>query len=297
MRRATTGVLAFSTFFLAGLASAQTDVREQRFAQRDANRDGYLTQSEYGGHPGNFRALDRDGDNRLSREEFVLRRGATAGGGPVVALPDEFAYLDLNADNTLSRAEWYGRDVAFDRVDRDNNGRITRDEFNTVPTADNRQDRFYGLDSNSDGVLSRREWRGETVVFATADTNDDGLVSLREYIAMPERQDDDRAVRFDELDRDQDGYLRWNEWRNSGLNIAFNAVDTNDDGRITLREFQNSNADNPTQSFRSLDGNRDGFLSRWEWKGTRTAFLQRDADGDGRISRNEYTRYPYVSQR
>src|SRR5262245_40275345 len=169
MRRAITGVLAFSTFFLAGLASAQTDVREQRFTQRDADRDGYLTLSEYGGHPGNFRALDRDGDNRLSREEFVYRRGGAgeAGAGPVVALPDEFAYLDLNSDRTLSRAEWYGRDVPFDRVDRDNNNRITRDEFNSQPTADNRQDRFYGLDTNSDGVLSRREWRGETVVFST----------------------------------------------------------------------------------------------------------------------------------
>lgn len=294
MRRATTGVLAFSTFFIAGVASAQSDVREHRFNQRDGNRDGYLTQAEYGGHPGNFRALDRDGDNRLSREEFVVRRG---GGGPVIALPDEFAYLDLNADGNLSRAEWYGRDVAFDRVDSNNDGRITRDEFRVQPTADNRQERFYGLDSNSDGVLSRREWRDEPVVFATVDTNDDGVVSLREYIAMSSDETDDRAVRFDELDRDEDGYVVWNEWRRSGINVAFDVVDRNGDRRISLREFQNSTADNPTQQFRTLDGNRDGFLSSWEWRGTRSAFNQRDVNRDGRISRNEFARYPYVSQR
>jgi Ca2+-binding EF-hand superfamily protein len=299
MRRATTGVLAFSTFFIAGLASAQTDGREQRFNERDANHDGYLTLSEYGGHPGNFRALDGDGDNRLSRDEFVSRRrggGGGGGGGPVVALPDEFAYLDLNADGNLSRAEWYGRDVPFDRVDRNNDGRITSDEFRTQPVADNRQDRFYGLDSNSDGVLSRREWRESAVVFGSVDTNDDGVVSLREYIAMPETSDN-RSVRFDELDRNQDGYLVWNEWRRSGINVAFDVVDRNGDSRITLREFQNSNADNPTQQFGALDGNRDGFLSTWEWKGTRSAFNQRDLNRDGRISRNEFTRYPYVSQR
>jgi Ca2+-binding EF-hand superfamily protein len=297
MRRATTGALALSTFFLAGVAFAQPEGREQRFEQRDANRDGYLTQSEYGGHPGNFRALDRDGDNRLSRDEFVRRGGG--GGGPVVALPDEFAYLDMNSDSTLSRAEWYGRDIPFDRVDRNNDGRISRDEFRDQGTAvagQASQDRFYGLDTNSDGVLSRREWRGETVVFGTADTNDDGVVSLREYVAMP-GSSDDRSVRFDELDRNEDGYVVWSEWRNSGINIAFNVVDTNGDGRITLREFQNSTADNPAQQFRSLDSNRDGFVSTWEWKGTRTSFNRRDADRDGRISRNEFNRYPYVSSR
>jgi Ca2+-binding EF-hand superfamily protein len=295
MRRATTGVLAFSTFFIAGLASAQSDVREQRFSQRDANRDGYLTQSEYGGHPGNFRALDRDGDNRLSHDEFVFRRGG--GAGPTIALPDEFAYLDLNADGNLSRAEWYGRDVPFDQADRNDDGRVTRDEFRVQPAADNRQDRFYGLDSNSDGVLSRREWRDTAVVFGAADTNDDGVVSLREYVAMSDRPADDRAARFDEMDRNEDGYLEWSEWRRAGVNVAFNVADTNDDGRVTQREFLNSNADNPTSQFRTLDGNRDGFVSRWEWKGTRDSFLRRDADGDGRLSRNEFTRYPAVSSR
>lgn len=296
MRRAITGALAFSTFFIAGLASAQPEARGQRFDQRDSNRDGYLTQSEYGGHPGNFRALDRDSDNRLSRDEFV-RRGGGVGGGSVVALPDEFANLDLNADGNLNRAEWYGREVPFDRADRNDDGRITRDEFASQPTADNSQERFYGLDSNSDGVLSRREWRDENVVFATVDTNDDGVVSLREYIAMPATGTDDRALRFDELDRDQNGYLVWSEFRRGGLNVAFDVVDRNGDGRVTLREFQNSTADNPTQQFRTLDGNRDGFLSTWEWKGTRTAFQRRDMDGDGRISRTEYARYSSVSTR
>ena len=61
---------------LAGVASAQD--RAARFVERDANRDGVLTLHEYqstGGHPGNFRALDTNGDGVLSRGEFVNRAG------------------------------------------------------------------------------------------------------------------------------------------------------------------------------------------------------------------------------
>lgn len=288
MRRATTGAMAFSTLFLAGLASSQTDGREQRFNQRDANRDGYLTQSEYGGHPGNFRALDRDGDNQLSRDEFVRRGGGVGGGGgPVVALPDEFAYLDLNADSNLSRAEWYGRDVPFERADLNNDGRITRDEFRNPPTADNRQDRFYGLDADSDGVLSRREWRGETVVFGSADANGDGVVSLREYLGMPQ-VNDDRAVRFEELDRNQDGVLRSNEWRTAG--VAFTVADRNDDGVVTLREYLDMPrpGDDRAVRFEDLDRDSDGYLQRNEWRGSRESFDLADRNRDGVVALREY---------
>jgi Ca2+-binding EF-hand superfamily protein len=289
MRRITTGGLAFSTFFLAGLASAQTDVRDQRFTQRDDNRDGYLTLSEYGGHPGNFRALDRDGDNRLSRSEFVWRRGA---GGPVIALPDEFAYLDLDSDGWLTRAEWYGQDQPFERVDRNRDGRISRDEQRNISTADDRQDRFYGRDTDGNGVLSRREWRGEDVAFNRADTSNDGLVSLREYLDMPLRGDDYDA-RFDRLDRNADGRLSRGEWRNEAG--AFWRFDGNRDGVVTLREYRDHVGDDGyakevaggRDRFSRLDSNRDGYVSRAEWDGTLASFQRADRNRDGLIGRSE----------
>ena len=334
MNRLNTSFLAVSTFFLALPAFAQdvTVVRQQRFNQRDTDRNGFLNQEEYGGHPGNFRALDRDHDNRLSRDEFVRR-----GGEVVRELPDAFADLDLNADSTLSRSEWYGQAAAFDRVDRNDDGRINVEEFRNLPAADDRQDQFYGRDTNSDGVLSRREWLEQGVAFHRADVNDDGVVSLREFLATPQ-VDDDRDARFDALDRSQDGVLTRSEWRdapafaqadrnhnnqvtlwefmnpaatdatelsfdemdhnNDGMLSrrewhaeigAFDVADRNDDGLVTLREFLNGATDDQGQRFRTMDRNRDGFLSRSEWGGNTTTFQLRDRNRDGRVSRSEYT--------
>ena len=124
-------------------------------------------------------------------------------------LPDAFADLDLNADTTLSRSEWYGQAAAFERVDRDNDGRIRAEEFRNLPAADDRQEQFYGRDTNSDGVLSApRVARSSRVAFHRVDVNDDGVVSLREFLAVPQTQTgDDREARFDGFDRNGDGTL------------------------------------------------------------------------------------------
>src|SRR5688500_9602802 len=122
--------LALTALTAAG-AQAQDPGRAQRFEQRDGNKDGLLSQSEYvstGGHPGNFRAMDRNNDGVLTREEF----GAGPAGAPSAPAPapaaDAFRDLDRNGDGVVSRGEWNGDEVSFNRVDRNNDGRITRDE-------------------------------------------------------------------------------------------------------------------------------------------------------------------------
>jgi Ca2+-binding EF-hand superfamily protein len=283
MRRLTTiGTTALSTFLLGGLVSAQ-DVREQRFDGRDGNRDGYLTLAEYAGHPGNFRALDRNGDNRLSRDEFVHRGGSS---NVVRELPDEFAYLDLDGDGRLDRAEWYEQSTPFERMDRNRDGWISREERRDLPGADDRQQAFYGLDADGDGAIERREWREQRVAFQRADTSNDGVISLREYLAMP-RDFDARDEMFDRLDRNNDRALSRAEWRTEAG--AFYQADRNDDGVVSLREFQDRRTDVTADRFHSLDRNRDGYLTRREWTGSATAFTLRDRNRDGRLSRNEYT--------
>jgi Ca2+-binding EF-hand superfamily protein len=283
MNRLNTSFLAVSTFFLALPAVAQdvTVVRQQRFSQRDADRNGFLNQEEYGGHPGNFRALDRDNDNRLSRDEFVRR-----GGDVVRELPDAFADLDLNADSSLSRSEWYGQQAAFDRVDRNNDGRIGVDEFRNLPEADDRQDQFYGRDANSDGVLSRREWVEQGVAFHRVDLNDDGVVSLREFLAAPRTAENSLEARFDGLDRNGDQVLTRAEWRDAP---AFNQADRNRNNQVSLWEFTNPSATDQTQlSFDEMDRNNDGMLSPREWRAEPGAFAAADRNDDGLVTLREF---------
>ena len=65
----------------------------------------------------------------------------------------------------------------FDRLDRDRDNRITRNEMLTPRVA-----MFKKLDTNHDNLLTFEEWAGKTVdKFAGADANHDGWLSRAEF--------------------------------------------------------------------------------------------------------------------
>ncbi len=87
-------------------------------------------------------ALDRDGDGSIARAEFA---GSDA----------DFARLDLDRDGSLTAADFdFSPQPAppglslFGRADRDGNGNITREEFESV---------FRAMDSGGLGFLSRAD--------------------------------------------------------------------------------------------------------------------------------------------
>jgi len=79
---------------MPGEASPQS--REQkRFARYDRNRDGVITRVEMmGSRTKAFKALDKDGDNLLSFEEWA------------VATADRFGMADADRDGKLTPAEF-----------------------------------------------------------------------------------------------------------------------------------------------------------------------------------------------
>ena len=81
----------------------------------------------------------------------------------------------------------------FDRIDVNNDNRISRFEFDNIASSNDNDpssnyDRFATVDVNHDGWLTRSEWRGSEAGFSRLDTNRDNRLSRTEYDAEVQPQ-------------------------------------------------------------------------------------------------------------
>jgi Ca2+-binding EF-hand superfamily protein len=308
-------VLAAPAFTMAQVSAA----RAQTFRDRDKNHDGVLTLEEYGGHPGNFHAMDANGDGVLSYDEFVNRyrdanqnapAQAPAPGTVTTEVPltpvDAFATMDRNGNGVIDRGEWRSAlaPASFARLDRNHDGVVTRDEFANPLPYDSAEARFGAMDVNNNGYINRNEWRGESLSFDAVDRNGDNRITMDEYLSQASFGPGYATLesRFAQLDRNRNGWLSRGEWR--GERLSFDAVDRNGDNRITRDEYLNQNADlsgNPygygssdrEARFTRMDRNRDGVISRYEWSES-IPFTDVDRNRDGVVTLNEYLNAPVV---
>ncbi len=173
--------------------------------------------------------------------------------------------------------------------------------------------RFAAMDTNNDGVISRREWRGSDVSFREHDWNGDGLLSGDEVRPGARRPgqaqtpgefngpdsddpfDNWTAEAFIALDRNKDAQITRDEWHY--VRDTFRGADRDNDGRLTRAEFLGAattlgaatpEEDDREPSFRDLDEDNDGRISRREWHGTRARFDARDTNRDGRLTPQEF---------
>jgi Ca2+-binding EF-hand superfamily protein len=105
-------------------------VTEPRFRGMDRNRDGTITRNEWRGSNQSFNVHDWDGNGVLEGTE--VRAGAFRQGR---TLEDEdldrgerFDYLDANNNGRVERREWHMSVDAFNRLDRNRDGVLTRAE-------------------------------------------------------------------------------------------------------------------------------------------------------------------------
>jgi Ca2+-binding EF-hand superfamily protein len=154
---------------------------QMRFADLDRNHDGVIARSEWRGSPRSFAIHDWNSDGVLSGDE--VRVGATPPDDSVEArdfsMPtnDRFSYLDVNNNGTVDRNEWDGSLDAFYRLDRNNDGRLTRAEMGAIQTSTP----FATMDTNGDGRISLGEWPYSHRSFDTQDANGDGVISREEF--------------------------------------------------------------------------------------------------------------------
>lgn len=136
-----------------------------QWKQLDTNQDGRISQAEAAAQPGfqqRFAQMDANGDGYLDKTDRELRGKQRR---------DEwFAKADTDKDGKLSRAEMDASDVQrreefqkkmqargaerFAALDSNKDGRISRDE---AKDKGHLAERFDQLDSNKDGALSQDE--------------------------------------------------------------------------------------------------------------------------------------------
>ena len=140
--------------------------RDDKFRAWDTNRDGRLEMGEMQQNQANFRAMDCNNDGYLTRTSSRTATGATrtrpTSRRPGVA--DEFRASTATATACLVAGRVDADADDFRRYDRNNDGRVTRDEYaqparpQHAPKAASRP-----RTCNNDGMITRAEWRGDRV--------------------------------------------------------------------------------------------------------------------------------------
>jgi len=143
-------------------------------------------------------------------------------------------------------------------------------------------------DSDRDGTVSRREWRGDMGEFRRLDSNRDGALSGTEVPGMRNTRNRrgergrDASEATDKLDRNRTGVVEGYEWPYNA--DVFHKLDTDHDSVLSPDELRNITS----VTLRELDKNRDGRLDDSEWPGGYADFNRLDRNRDGKVGSNEY---------
>ena len=112
-------------------SSAAQPLDNQRFRAMDRNRDGVIARNEWNGSNQSFRVHDWNNDGVLSGDEVTtgrFRQGRDADYEDFDRA-EEFANLDTNNNGRIEEREWHASLRAFDQLDRNNDGVLSRAEF------------------------------------------------------------------------------------------------------------------------------------------------------------------------
>ena len=162
-----------------------------RFRGMDRNNDGVIARAEWRGNQQAFENQDWNNDGVLSGEEIQAAGSGQAANRPARRV-ERFETLDANNNGRIEPREWTGTVAAFNRLDTNNDNVLSRaemvgnaaDEQAGVAVGGQARDlRFESLDANNNGRIEPREWNGTVDAFNRLDVNNDNAVTRAEMMA------------------------------------------------------------------------------------------------------------------
>ena len=280
-----------------GVSDTVRQNRSREFGRLDRNGDGRITVREYcfGRTNAKYWAMDRDGDMAVSVEEFAAARYADTLSRPEAA----FKALDLNQDGVFCIAEYRRRpnDVPamfgilpdlrptdpkamFARLDLDGDGVVVASEIvkDGVEAMARFGEELAAMDQDGDGKVTPDEFRKRSTPFDFPAWDSDRNGSLSPAELRPTEfywaTDSYAAVLAEGIDADGDGGVSYPELSNRSRRAPFLLADWDEDGTISIDEYACQN---------------QHLCDRGQLK---LVFEARDCDGDGRLSRPEFTEQP-----
>ncbi|MDX1947473.1 MAG: EF-hand domain-containing protein [Pirellulaceae bacterium] len=189
---------------------------EELFDRTDANSDGKLTKDEVpeDKREGFSRLLERIGADSVTKEQFVRfmqaqgggvpgqpGSGRPEGGPPGGFRPPLVAALDADGDGELSSGEIEAASKSLLKLDKNSDGKLTRDELGPPPGSPGGRPGQPGPGEAAGRFVAEMISRAKA-----ADANNDGKLSKDE---APDRLKEN----FDRIDRNSDGFIDETELR------------------------------------------------------------------------------------
>ena len=238
-------VTAFATVSIDAQGRGQSRQPEMRFSGMDQNRDGMIQRDEWQGSTRAFSNQDWNGDGVLSGEEVRPGAQRNTNWEEADHTPNRFernlswsatafTNLDHNRDGRLTANEWHYDMETFRRIDRNRDNAVNRTEFLGNNQDDGRDINFDDLDANNNGRVERSEWYFSNAAFLALDRNRDGSLTRFEVVGSQSTPGDNYS-QFASLDFDKNGTLARNEWHWSVA--SFTQRDTDRNGVLSQREF------------------------------------------------------------
>lgn len=207
--------------------------------QLDANGDMTLERDEVpeAGHAAFDRLLklgDANKNGKLEPEE--MRAMAQKVQTLAVAGAARFKAMDKDGDGKLSKDEFEGPKPLFPQIDADKDGFISQQEATRFVAAGggNLQQRLQAMDKNGDSKVSEEEFTGPRPLFARLDTDKDGFVTKEEAAKLPALGTNASA---NAKPRAEEPKQKKPVPENAGGGKRIKAMDKDGDGKVSRAEF------------------------------------------------------------